>query len=118
MRTLIWFRSLLVPVFICPILVLAQAPDRILYNGEILTVDDDFSVAEAIAIRGERILAVGETAAIRSLADDDTDQIDLGGKTVIPGLIDNHIHYLRGTNFAAYELRIHGSNTGGGGRGG
>ena len=108
MRRPAWARSLLIAVFLCPVLTLAQAPDRILYGGKILTVDEDFSVAEAIAIRGERILAVGDTADIRSLADDDTDQIDLGGKSVIPGLIDNHIHYLRGTNFAAYELRIHG----------
>ncbi len=108
MRTPFWIRSLIVPAFLCPILALAQAPDRILYDGQILTVDEEFSVAEAIAIRGERILAIGDTADIRSLADDDTDQIDLDGKSVIPGLIDNHIHYLRGTNFAAYELRIHG----------
>ena len=40
-----------------------------------------------------------------------TEQINLIGKTVIPGLIDNHIHYLRGTNFAAYETRIHGVNS-------
>ena len=108
MRISAWSRPLSLLIVFCPILVLAQAPDRILYNGEILTVDEEFSTAEALAIRGERILAVGDTADIRDLADDDTVQIDLGGKTVIPGLIDNHIHYLRGTNFAAYELRIHG----------
>ena len=108
MRISAWSRPLFLLLCFCPILVLAQAPDRIFYNGEILTVDEDFSTAEAIAIRGERILAVGDTADIRGLADGDTVQIDLGGKTMIPGLIDNHIHYLRGTNFAAYELRIHG----------
>ena len=86
----------------------AQAPDRILYNGKVLTVDQDFSVASAIAIRGERILAVGETNEVRALAGDDTEEVDLEGRTVIPGLIDNHIHYLRATNFAAYETRIHG----------
>ncbi len=91
-----------------PALSSAQAPDRVLYNGRILTVDQDFSVASAIAIRGERILAVGESQEIRRLAGDDTEQIDLAGRTVIPGLIDNHLHYLRGTNFAAYETRIHG----------
>lgn len=101
-------RSVAAAAVLCPILLFAQAPDRVLYNGQILTVDEDFSTAEAIAIRGERILAVGDTADIRDLADGDTVQVDLDGKTVIPGLIDNHIHYLRGTNFAAYELRIHG----------
>ena len=108
MRRLTWDRLPLIFLFLCPILALAQAPDRILYDGKILTVDEDFSVASAIAIRGERIVAVGATAEIRGLADDRTEQVDLAGKTVIPGLIDNHLHYLRGTNFAAYETRIHG----------
>lgn len=100
--------SLLAVCLLLPGLGFAQAPDRILYNGKVLTVDRDFSVASAIAIRGERILAVGETDEIRPLAGDDTEEIDLEGRTVIPGLIDNHIHYLRATNFAAYETRIHG----------
>ena len=86
----------------------AQAPDRILYNGKILTVDADFSIESAIAIRGERISAVGATDDLLETAGPDTITTDLGGQTVIPGLIDNHLHYLRGTNFAAYELRIHG----------
>jgi predicted amidohydrolase YtcJ len=107
-RTLARIRTFLVPAVLCPVLALAQAPDRIFYNGKVLTVDENFSIASAIAIRGERIVAVGESAEIRGLADGRTEQIDLGGKTVIPGLIDNHIHYLRGTNFAAYETRIHG----------
>jgi len=107
-RTLARIRAFLVPAVLCPVLALAQAPDRIFYNGKVLTVDENFSIASAIAIRGERIVAVGESAEIRGLADGRTEQIDLGGKTVIPGLIDNHIHYLRGTNFAAYETRIHG----------
>ena len=42
------------------------------------------------------------------MADESTEQLDLEGRTVIPGFIDNHFHYLRGTNFAAYEMRIHG----------
>ena len=100
--------TLLALCLLLPGLGSGQAPDRILYNGKVLTVDRDFSVASAIAIGGERILSVGETDEIRPLADDDTEEIDLEGRTVIPGLIDNHIHYLRATNFAAYETRIHG----------
>ena len=100
--------SLLALGLLLPGLSGAQAPDRILYNGKIMTVDDEFSVASAIAIRGERIVAVGDTQGIRALAGADTEQTDLAGRTVIPGLIDNHLHYLRGTNFAAYETRIHG----------
>jgi len=100
--------ALVTVALIFPTLSLAQAPDRILYDGKILTVDEDFSIASAIAIRGDRIVAVGDTDTIRALADDATEETDLDGKTVIPGLIDNHLHYLRGTNFAAYETRIHG----------
>jgi predicted amidohydrolase YtcJ len=91
-----------------PSVVAAQSPDRILYNGKILTVDEKFSTAQAIAIRGERIVAVGTDEAIRKLADSRTAQTDLKGRTVIPGLIDNHLHYLRGSNFMPYELRLEG----------
>jgi len=100
-------RSVLL-VLLIPALATAQAPDRILYNGKVLTVDQDFSIASAIAISGEQIAAVGDSDEIRKLAGPDTLQLDLAGRTVIPGIIDSHIHYLRGTNFAAYELRIHG----------
>ncbi len=86
----------------------APAPDTIFVNGKILTVDADFSIASALAVSGERIDAVGGTQEISSLAGPNTQIVDLQGRTVIPGLIDNHLHYLRGTNFAAYELRIHG----------
>ena len=85
-----------------------SGPDQILYNGQVLTVDEDFSIAEAIAIDGERILSVGSTDEILAIADEGTERLNLEGRTVIPGFIDNHFHYLRGTNFAAYEMRIHG----------
>lgn len=101
-------RSLLLCLLLIPALALAQAPDRILYNGKILTVDASFSIAEAIAISGTRISAVGATREVRKLAGAETIETDLEGRTVIPGIIDSHLHYLRGTNFAAYELRIHG----------
>lgn len=91
-----------------PALAAAQAPDRILYNGKILTVDQKFSTAQALAIRGERIVAVGDNATVRKLAGSATVQTDLNGRTVIPGLIDNHLHYLRGSNFMPYELRLEG----------
>ena len=98
----------LIVVLLFPMLGYSQIPEHIFYNAKILTVDANFTVAEAIAIDGERILAVGTNDQIRELAATTTVQTDLEGKTVIPGLIDNHIHYLRGTNFAAYETRIHG----------
>ena len=103
--------SLLFVALLIPALATALAPDRILYNGKILTVDAELSVATAISIRGNRIAAVGATRDIRKLAGPETIQVDLAGRTVIPGLIDSHIHYLRGTNFAAYETRIHGTTS-------
>jgi len=70
----------------------SPVPDLILYGGHVITIDDAFSAAEAVAIAGERIVAVGTSEAIRAGAGDRTRQIDLGGRTVIPGLMDNHLH--------------------------
>ncbi|EAQ44818.1 amidohydrolase domain protein [Roseobacter sp. MED193] len=66
-------------------------------NGNILTVDDDFSEADAIALRGNRILAVGSDGEVRAVAGADADIIDLGGKTVLPGFIDAHTHVVSGS---------------------
>lgn len=71
-----------------------SAPDRILVNGHILCVDPQFQVVEAVAIRGDRILATGPTSEIRALAGPDTTIEDLGGAVVLPGLIDAHNHLL------------------------
>jgi hypothetical protein len=70
----------------------AQPPDLILHSGKIVTVDKDFSIAQAIAIRGERILAVGTSAEILATKGDATRLVDLAGKMVLPGLIDSHTH--------------------------
>ena len=64
----------------------------ILHNGKILTVDSDFSTAEAVAVSGEQIAAVGADQDVLRLAGPATQVIDLKGKTVIPGLIDTHRH--------------------------
>ena len=95
-------------VWLVPALAAVQAPDRILHNGKILTVDQNFSIASALAIRGDRIVAVGDTATVRRMAGPTTVQTDLAGRTVVPGLIDNHFHYLRGSDFGADEVRWHG----------
>lgn len=73
-----------------------QAVDTIYYNGKIVTVDDRFTVAQAIAVRGERIVAVGSTGAMRALATSGTRQVDLGGRTVLPGFYDSHVHLSTG----------------------
>ncbi|MEE8471840.1 MAG: amidohydrolase [Dehalococcoidia bacterium] len=59
-----------------------------------VTVDDDFSTAEAVAIGGGRFLKVGGNAEVRALAGPDTEQRDLGGKTVVPGFVDSHPHVI------------------------
>lgn len=64
----------------------------LLINGKIITVDKNFSVEEAVAVKGDRITAVGSTREILGLSGKETKVIDLKGKTVIPGLIDAHLH--------------------------
>jgi predicted amidohydrolase YtcJ len=75
----------------------AERPaDRILVNGRIITVDANDSVAEALAIRDGRILAVGTRAEIEALAGPATERIDLAGHTATPGLLDAHLHLSSG----------------------
>lgn len=70
----------------------APAPTHIFHHGKIVTVDPQFRIADAMAIRDGRVLAVGTNAAIARLADPATEQVDLQGRTVLPGLIDSHVH--------------------------
>ena len=71
----------------------AQTPvDTIYYNGHIVTMWADHPVVEAVAIRGDRIVAAGSTAEVRRLAGTATTEIDLRGRTVLPGLEDSHTH--------------------------
>jgi predicted amidohydrolase YtcJ len=72
-----------------------DAADLVLTNGKVVTVDDRFTIAEALAIKGQRIVAVGSTAELDKLKGPQTRVIDLAGRTVIPGLIDNHAHWIR-----------------------
>ncbi|VGO19077.1 amidohydrolase family protein [Pontiella sulfatireligans] len=85
--------------------------NRILFNGKILTADKNFSIAQAVAIQGDRIVAVGTDTEIMQLKDADTVITDLEGRTVIPGLIDNHVHYLRSSPYWKYEALFDGVNT-------
>jgi predicted amidohydrolase YtcJ len=67
-------------------------PSHVFHNGKIVTVDPQFRIVEAMAIRDGRILAVGSNADILRLAGSGTERVDLAGKTVLPGLIDSHVH--------------------------
>ena len=66
--------------------------DLILFNGKIVTVDANFTVAEAVAIGKDKIIEVGSNERVKKLTGRKTKIIDLKGKTVIPGLIDAHLH--------------------------
>jgi predicted amidohydrolase YtcJ len=70
----------------------AFAPDLILVKGRVLTMDANNSVAEAVAIKDDKILAVGSSDEIQRLASSATEVIDLEGRTALPGLTDCHVH--------------------------
>src|SRR6476660_9527466 len=79
----------------------AQQADLILYNGRIVTVDSQFSVVDALAVRGDRVVAAGDRNYIMALAAPTARRIDLKGKTVLPGLMDSHVH---ASDAAMYEF--------------
>ncbi|HWV93425.1 MAG TPA: amidohydrolase family protein, partial [Vicinamibacterales bacterium] len=87
------------------------APDTVLFNGKIITVDDRFSITQAVAIRAERVSAVGTSEEITKLAGPNTRRIDLRGRTVTPGFIDNHAHYMEEGVLWSVELRLDGIET-------
>jgi hypothetical protein len=104
--------SLLVASSVIPILRAQQpVPDFILANGKIVTVDEKFTIAQSVAVSRDRILAVGTNADIAKLAGPNTRRIDLAGRTVVPGLIDNHMHLLRAGTTWQLELRWEGVNS-------
>ena len=86
------------------------SPDTVFINGKILTVDSNFSIVSALAIDDDRILAVGDDESVGNLAGVNTNIIDLQGKTVMPGLIDNHIHFIRMPQRWNLQARIDGIN--------
>jgi len=66
--------------------------DLLLYNANFITMDSDRPVAEAVSITGDRIRAVGTTQEVGRTIGPATKQVDMGGRTVLPGLIDSHVH--------------------------
>ncbi len=82
----------------------AQTADTILVNGKVVTVDAQSSIREAVAVRDGRIVALGSSADIRKLAGPRSRVIDLRGRTVVPGLIDSHLHAIRAAQTFATEV--------------
>ncbi|WP_295532494.1 amidohydrolase [uncultured Pseudacidovorax sp.] len=84
------------------------APDLILHNGRFTTLDRGNPTAEAVAIRDGRFLRVGRSADVLPLAGAATRLVDLQSRAVLPGLIDNHLHIIRGGLNFNLELRWDG----------
>src|SRR6266436_5748133 len=87
---------------------MSPQPDLILYNGKITTLDRETPQAQAVAVRDGRFLAVGDDHEIMGLAGPETRRVDLKGRRVIPGLIDSHMHVIRGGLNYNMELRWDG----------
>ena len=77
--------------------------DLVLLNGKIITVDPEFSVVEALAIREGRFVAVGCNTEVAKVMGEETEVADLKGKCVLPGLIDSHLHML-GTGLTLFMI--------------
>ncbi|WP_455920172.1 amidohydrolase [Priestia megaterium] len=86
----------------------------VFWNGQVITVDQDLSIVEAVAVKDNKILAVGNNEEIKAFVGDQTQIIDLKGKSLLPGFIDSHIHLtLYGTNklgVSCKEPHIHSIN--------
>ena len=80
-------------LFLLSLTALAQTPpDVIYYNGSIITVSSAHPTAQAVAIRGDRFAAIGTDAEVLKTAGPQTRKVDLGGKCVLPGIIESHVH--------------------------
>lgn len=82
--------------------------DIVLHNGKVVTVDKDFTIAEAVAITGGDIVAVGTSPDLLNRVGSDTTVVDLGGRTVVPGFIDPHTHTLQ---ILAYNSNLEAMRT-------
>ena len=85
--------------------------DLLLVNAKITTLDRGNPQASAVLIRDGRFVAVGHEGDVRAAADADAQVIDAGGRRVIPGLIDSHMHIIRGGLNYNMELRWDGVPT-------
>ena len=90
---------------------IAQPADTLFFNGRVLVGDAPFTVQQALAIKENRVLAVGSNREIQKLAGKATRRVDLQGRTVIPGLIDSHMHAVRAALSFATEVNWIGAAT-------
>lgn len=79
------------------------SPDTIIHNGDILTMEEFPEQVEALAIKGDSILAIGNESVILEMAGPETVIIDLEGRTLLPGFIDSHSHWISGRGWTGWE---------------
>ena len=87
---------LLATALICASMESMAAADAVYFNGKLFTANKGAPMAQALAVEGGKILQVGSNQAILALADSQTQRIDLGGKVMMPGMIDSHTHPVMG----------------------
>ena len=101
----------LVAGFLMPGAAQAQPADLVVINAKIATLDAAGTTAQALAVRDGRIVAVGNAAQMRALSGSATRAVDAGGRTVIPGLIDSHMHAVRAALSYSTEVNWIGAGT-------
>ena len=101
-RSIILFLSIYLSLFSCK---QNQYADTIIYGGTIYTVDSTNSVIEAVAIKDDLIIKTGDISEIRKFTDNNTNEINLAGKTMIPGFIEGHAHIM-GTGYNQKNLDL------------
>jgi len=89
-----------------PVAPAAPSADVIYHGGDILTLDDEDTIAEALAVADGRILAVGSEEAVSAYRGESTEMVDLQGRTLTPGFIDGHSHYFNAL-FLADQLNLY-----------
>lgn len=102
----LWLGAACLAVSLCHAALAADKADAIYVNARVWTDAKDGSFAQAIAVKGENILAVDSNANVRALADANTRVVDLDGRLVTPGFIDNHTHFVDASlSLADVDLR-------------
>ncbi|MHA4844845.1 amidohydrolase [Flavitalea antarctica] len=101
---------MLLSFFVCHGVKGQKKADLIIYNGNVVTLDSNRRV-DAVAISDKRIIATGTNQAVMKTKSNKTTMINAGGRTVIPGLFDSHLHVIRGGRFYNAELRWDGVKT-------
>lgn len=101
------FAAILVSLFIgCPVAAQGGAADLVIINADVRTLDREEPRAGALAVKGNRIIFVGSDAEARKLIGEGTQLIDAGGKLVMPGFNDSHVHFMAiGNKFSSLNAR-------------